>query len=1122
MKRTVGALALAAAILISQTAEATLTIVKKDNLDLNWYFRNTSTKYTASSPFVGYYRDYDNDGLPDYLVLLKDPVNRDWRLFALNTAPTGLEKLYPTHRTAGRDIAAQLRVFVPDMFYTPEAPSMDSPDLVVIGTDDITTDSARSLFTRFIFWRLNKTNTAFPTEATWTVNVTSSQEPRVYWPDVSYDGDDYPDFFVYNSRPNASRQFVLSCYNGRTGALIWTRIFYLDPQDPGTGITVGPSSFGLPQLDVSVLPHQPEHGIVGDFDANGKPEIFLHYTFGKGTYPTSYSMTADINLLNSSGNFLSPYTAIWTRISQVNSVLSDPGTLTVTDYNRDGFVDLMLLFYMGGQTIPLFQGYNLKTRQFMFQSLASDFGTGPQDTSGYLALDQYGYYSLRPTDANGDGWSDLDVYRSSGFPPNTPLRVGLFNAYAGGGSQKGRKIWLQQFDAFNRAYSNVNDFNGDSIEDYLLLRDPTEPSSPTAGLVTWRIANTATTRKGIALGKQFDYSPPHSFAWDPLKDSFDAFSGVFYRLGDIDGDGQRDTVGSVSCSFDAGKNGVIDLSYGHLFVYDNTPGLTPPPLTAELQFKVQGENWTPLPMLQYAYARAGKSFVDNDRDGYYNDVLISLSQAIFSMSFRYHVIGGPPKIETAALSDFDGNGADAGDQLVLSLDRGVVVTTSVLRASHFFLPVAGDSLGGSGFRANVNPYNSRRIVLTLGQGARLTPPGLFSMSRRTSGSPSGIDFATSLPVGVIKSFDGISATNGGNPAVNDSGVDIQFDMMGGAGNIGPRGGTVSPVNSADAAYTQHYLTIPPKVLGTTITFRLRTPASNKGVPGAVQFASDVPIGNLTGPFTIGVQYREGDIDWDSGYIEGEMHVHQLVGSSFVPLPGVHRLERRAFGVRKSDTQTTNIVSVDVNHLGTTGVYAGLPIETVDERTIHIKPGGAGIAKGSGTTTLSPDSFGAYTLHRVEFLNYVETSPTDPARLVVTIRTATLAERFSLTGGQSFPSQSGAVFVVEVADALGQPLSFTSPVNLTVQFKERPDPALSDVVRFDGRTALPASMSLVRDRAEGEGVDFAFVNPPSQTVNPAQGTVTVTNYVGLTGADGCGMFGAVAPTPTPAASWALYR
>jgi hypothetical protein len=66
------------------------------------------------------------------------------------------------------------------------------------------------------------------------------------------------------------------------------------------------------------------------------------------------------------------------------------------------------------------------------------------------------------------------------------------------------------------------------------------------------------------------------------------------------------------------------------------------------------------------------------------------------------------------------------------------------------------------------------------------------------------------------------------------------------------------------------------------------------------------------------------------------------------------------------------------------------------------------------------------------------------------------------------------------------------------------------------------MSLVRDQAEGEGVDFAFVNSPSQTVNPALGTVTVTNYVGLTGADGRGIFGAVAPTPTPAASWALYR
>jgi len=1150
MRRVTRAVAFLLAFLLAPTAEATLSVIKRDKFDLNWFFRNTSTKYTVSG-FTGFYRDYNNDGLPDYLMCLRDLQTGDWRMFTLNTASTGGEKLFPTHRTAGRDITAQFGVFMPDTLFTPYAPSMDVPDLVVVGTNDITTNSTYSQFTKFIFWRLNKANPSWPTEATWSIDVVSSDTPQVYWPDVSFDGDEYPDFIIYNMYANANKQFTISCYNGLNGARIWSRTLALDPQDPGTGISFiggvpsksgGARPMGFPLLNVYVLPHRPEHGVVGDFDGNGKSEIFLHYAFGRGSIFTTYSMTSDINLLNSGGNFVSPYTASWTRLREVLQTLGPLAVIVTTDYNRDSYVDLLLLSLgMGTPPPPVFEGYDLKNRRFLFNAVNSDFGTAPEDFYDYFALDEYSHYGSRPTDVNRDGWSDLLVYRQYGAPPDMPLRVGVFNAVGGFGSLKGRKMWLRQFDTFNRVFPLVNDFNGDNLMDYALVREPDTPDSPTVGQVTFRIANTAVSATGITLGKQFTYSPAHTYPWSPGSDAFTASTHMMFYPGDVDGDRQKDTLVCMASGFDAGNIGGWDLSYGYVLLYDNTPGLTPPPTTAELQFRVQSEDWIPYPVVMYAFLMHGLGIVDSNRDGYANDIVVHVaSKAVYSMSFQYRVprvAVGPPQLQAAILADFDNNGADAGDQLVLNLDQGVLVTTTVLRASHFFLPVQGDSMGGTGFRVNTTPHNARQIILTLGQGAHLTPAGIFSMTQRTSGSPSGVDFATSLPVGMIRSFDGISAVDGGAPGVNDSGMDIRVGLVGQSRPIGNRGGSFTVVNSPDAAYVRHQLTVPSGALATTLTFNLSPPGRHLGIPNAVRVVSSNPAVTFTRNATIGVEYHEGDIDWDSGYIEGEMYVHQLVEEpagvfNYIPVPGRRMLgsapKQGSSGVRKLAGETGQVtVDVDdlnpLDSLGTSGIFAGLPVETVDERTVNLKPGSGGILKGEDTTAVSPDPGGAYTLHQIEFPGYVTTTETDPNRIIVKIRTATLAERYAAASGQSFPSKSGAVFAVTVTNASGVPFAFTTPVTLTVQFKDRPDPSLSDVVHFDESKALPSNMRLVRDRLEGEGVDFVFVDGLLQTVNTALGTVTIENLTGLTGTDGMGTFGVVAPQgATPVGLWSLYR
>jgi hypothetical protein len=538
-------------------------------------------------------------------------------------------------------------------------------------------------------------------------------------------------------------------------------------------------------------------------------------------------------------------------------------------------------------------------------------------------------------------------------------------------------------------------------------------------------------------------------------------------------------------------------------------------------------SWTGLQIIDVSNPSAPQLRGSYDTPGDACDVYVTGGLAYVTADGGLWILqftGDAPRLQSATVADVNNNGlTDPGDQLVLTLDRSVVVTTSVLRASHFFLPVAGDSLGRAGFRVGVNPVNSRQIVLTLGQGVRLTRTGTFSMQHRTPGSPSGIDFATSLPLGAIKSLDGISAIDGGVPGVDDSGVDVEFSLMGQSRSIGPSGGSVAVIPSPDAAYKRHQLAIPRNALATTATFALRPPTQNLGVIGAVRIQSSNPSVTFASPATVRVEYRPGDVDRERGRFERDVRVHQLVEKprgvfKYLPVPGAQTLNMRS---RQASVGVRNLNPG--GSLGGDRVFAGLPIETVDERTVVVKPSGGGIVRGAGSVVLMPGPLGSYTLHKIEIPNYVATSTTDPARLMIRMCKATSVERESGTGGQSFPTSSGAVLVVTVKNASGAPVQFTAPVRLTVQFKQNADPVLSDVMRFDGWPGLAPNMRVVRDKYAGETVDFAFTTAPLQVVNTALGTVTVNNFVGLTGTDGCGTFGAVAlEEATPVGRWRLYR
>jgi hypothetical protein len=196
--------------------------------------------------------------------------------------------------------------------------------------------------------------------------------------------------------------------------------------------------------------------------------------------------------------------------------------------------------------------------------------------------------------------------------------------------------------------------------------------------------------------------------------------------------------------------------------------------------------------------------------------------------------------------------------------------------------------------------------------------------------------------------------------------------------------------------------------------------------------------------------------------------------------------------------------------------ATLPVNPVEERTIFIAPAGGSTAARFAATQepaeITPGEGGLYCLHRVEFPGYVLTGEADPGRIEVTMRSATLFERATPGPGRSFPTQSGALWVIATHDALGQPIAFNDPVNITVQFMERPEYWLTDVVTLDTLLGQPPQMRLACDTIAGSGVDFHLLGDGNESVDPSAGLVTLEGLVGLTGSDGTGTWGAaVDPT-----------
>jgi hypothetical protein len=210
------------------------------------------------------------------------------------------------------------------------------------------------------------------------------------------------------------------------------------------------------------------------------------------------------------------------------------------------------------------------------------------------------------------------------------------------------------------------------------------------------------------------------------------------------------------------------------------------------------------------------------------------------------------------------------------------------------------------------------------------------------------------------------------------------------------------------------------------------------------------------------------------------------------------------------------------------VFAVLPGWTIEPIKAHIrpKPGSTAIiptpappGKKKGglgrLVEITPGASGDYTLHRLEIPNYEATTSTDTARVTLTLTQPTLLERAG-GGGRPFPSSSSALFVVTTKNANDNPVAFTAPTNIRVQFMDGTQTAYNDVRTFDDVGHSRNYLRLVWDTLDGPCVDFQFVDRPVTIApTPGGGTVEAQSVPNLTGTSGEGVWGVVLDPPKPA-------
>jgi hypothetical protein len=631
-------------IILPAASFATVTHTVRSGFDINWYFHTDLTSsYPRMGSFNGYWKDFNSDGLPDYLLTVRKTDNRDYRIFSINASPTGAAKTYAADKLASRDMNSTANTFVIDSIrVVPYTDASADGELYVVGTDSPDVTDPDYSYTKLIFKKLNKNNTSLPTidAATFEILVNDDYAPHWQWLSWSYNGDNFPDIIVYNKRLNASNKFVVTIYDGTNGTQIWSKEFAKDVNDPGTGALSG--TIGVPLFSVYYMGEGSFGSVPSDYDGDGVPEFLPVYTYSKdGETPGLYSTFSNYTILCSDGDLWTGYTG-WVGIGEILNTPLGYYPSFVGDFNKDTYQDVVFRLSMSADpSAPYFKGYDVKNKTLLFNSTNSDFvsPSNIMNLSYMPTLDD----SYIHTDVNGDTWNDMAIFHLA--PAIGDPSFGVFNGYDGNGADKGEKMWFQSTSSYNQIWYPVGDFNGDGLSDYGFLNNPESPNTVQNGKITWKVGHCHIGPSTYTMGREFDYHVPYSFTYDDGTDDFLAISYGHSFAGDIDGDGSDDYMLNCYYNHDAGDDGVTDHTATEILFYDHDSGSGTPPVTAEIEI-ASDEDIQGAGAFMTAYRMDTDDYVDNNQDGKANDGIIASSDRfVYSVSFNANVTP-PPKPST--------------------------------------------------------------------------------------------------------------------------------------------------------------------------------------------------------------------------------------------------------------------------------------------------------------------------------------------------------------------------------------------------------------------------------------------------------------------------------------------
>jgi len=489
----------------------------------------------------------------------------------------------------------------------------------------------------------------------------------------------------------------------------------------------------------------------------------------------------------------------------------------------------------------------------------------------------------------------------------------------------------------------------------------------------------------------------------------------------------------------------------------------------------------------------------------------------------------PPRITAVYLDDPNGNRqAEAGEHLNVIMNMPVEILPGPV-GNVFYLADTGQ-LGANSTLSQTLPGSNRfQIVL-----------GPLASNIVIAGLRTAVDFsATGKRNRVVSKQLGVNPMDSGVAGVNDRGIDVSLTMIPAAQLVSPpTGGRVTVGASPDARYDGHQIEFGPWALLGNALVELRPmpyPPGDFGLGSAVWLSSTQPFDKAR----LTLRYRRDDVP--PGFDERQMRVVRFSKTapySWSIVPGNQIVDTRTLTISVMITPTMLSGGAPVflpSATGVAGGFAGLPIETVDENHQNMVPSSGppgsvkvGLApnpRKTATVTLAPGPFSIYTKHKLVFHDFATSTP---GSVVVTIRTATLAERTYVNpviGSQYFPDKSEAIFTIETEDSSQSQIAFTTPVDIQVEYKISQNPrGYSDIMDFAGKPGNWSQMRIVRSvqNPSSNVPNFVFIGG-AQTVDMANSIVQTLNYLNLTDGQGKATYGVVVNhAVTSAARWRLYR